>query len=194
MKKIISFALSIMMIATMSVTAFAETITSDNGNASIPVTGTYQSGGTAGEGTISVDVSWSSMEFTYTGASQGTWNPASHTYDNGTNGGWSTNKGTITVKNHSNVAVTATLAWTQNAAITGTITGTFSGDDVKNNVMELVSADNDAYRSTDPNVTPAAPAATAQFGISGDAIDKNYNAEENGLGTITVTIAKKASN
>lgn len=189
MKKIVSFALAIMMIAIMSLTAFATTIDKSGNSASIPVVGTYTAGSATSGDSVSVTVEWENMEFTYTGASQGSWNPNSHSYGI-TAGSWSTNKGTITVKNHSNVAVTATLDWKQNNEITGTINGTFSGNDVKNNVMELVSADNNAYRSAEPDVAPAAPTATAQFGISGDAIDKDYST----LGTITVTIAKKASN
>lgn len=202
MKKIISFALAIMMVATMSVTAFAATIDNNNPNASIPVKGTYQSGsGATGEGTISVDVSWSAMEFTYTGASQGEWNPDIHDYKDGTAGSWSTNKGTITVKNHSDVAVTASYEF---KATTGlNVTGTFytkgEGDNYtaqKSNEQnfELESAvgktrdDNEATKDQTPK-------KTIYFGITDGSIDKDYNTADGaaGLGTITVKIAKKAS-
>lgn len=177
MKKFFVIALAVAMMMTMAATAFAESIDKDGSNASIAVKGNYAIDSTAGD-SISVTIEWEKMEFTYTAASR---------YGTAA-GSWSTDKSTITVKNHSNVAVTVTLAWTQNTDIAGTINGTFSGDDVKNNVMELASADDDAYRSTDPDVVPAAPTVTAQFGISGDAIDKDYAT----LGTITITIAKKA--
>ena len=116
------------------------------------------------------------MDFTYTGASQGTWNPVTHTYEGATEGGWSNNTPAITVTNHSNVAVNATLGFTAN--VTGVV-GTFteaSGTE-NDNVLELATAEGTEVAN--------APTATANFGISGAAIDANK-----ALGTITVTIAK----
>lgn len=190
MKKIISFALAIMLIATMSVTAFAAETGVGTGDYNVPVSGTYQAGGTAGE-KVSVDIIWDSMEFTYTAASQGEWNPDTHSYGTGTAGGWSTNKSNITIKNHSNVEVTATLSWKQNEAITGkTIKGAFDGV-VGNKTVNLDDANEAQYQTPVEGVYPA-PTQTVEFGIdsTSDAIDQTY---EN-LGTITVTIAKKASN
>lgn len=191
MKKFISFTLAVMMIATMSVTAFAaETSPMENkteGSYSITVNGTYTPA-QGGAEKVSVTVAWENMEFTYDAGSEGTWNEKTHSYDNTVAAKWSDEKGTITVTNHSNVAVTATLAWKQNESITGTITGTFSGSDVENNVLTLESADQEKYRIENADGTYPAPTKTAQFGISGDGIEKT----ENNLGTITVTIAKKA--
>ena len=116
------------------------------------------------------------MNFTYTGASQGTWNSSTHEYTGGTEGGWTADTKTITVTNHSNVAVNATLAFNASAdGVTGTFTET-SGTE-NDNVLELATAVGTA--STD------APSATANFGIGGAAITENKD-----LGTITVTIAK----
>ena len=204
MKKIMSFALAIMLVATMSVTAFAaedtpsKTIDNNNPNASIPVKGTYQSGsGATGEGTISVDVSWSAMEFTYTGASQGRWDPDFHQYEE-IPASWSTNKGTITVKNHSDVAVTASYEFkaTTGLDVTGTFYTKGEGDNYtaqKSNEQnfELESAV-DKQRDNNEEDKDETPRKTIYFGITGGSIDKSYNTEGNGLGTITVTIAKKA--
>lgn len=182
MKKIFALILAVMMIATMSVTAFAAespaNVTTDGGTATINVSGTYNAGDAADD-VISVDVAWAGMEFTYNAASEGTWNPKTHNYDGATAAGWSTNKGTITVTNHSNVAVTATLAWAQNTNLTGTITGTFTetSGTADDKVLELATAVGTTFAG--------APSATAEFGISGDAI-----AADETLGTITVTIAK----
>ena len=141
----------------------------------ITVTGVYQAGTTADE-KISVDIVWDAMDFTYTAPSQGTWNPATHTYEGATEGGWSDNTPAITVKNHSNVALNATLGFTPD--VTGVV-GTFTeaSGTANDNILELATA-------VDTEVSNA-PTATANFGISGAAIDA-----DKALGTVTVTIAK----
>ena len=93
-----------------------------NEDREITVNGSFVPG-TAADEIISVDVAWEAMDFTYTGASQGTWNPATHAYEGAIEGGWSDNTPAITVKNHSNVAVNATLGYTAN--VTG-VAGTFT--------------------------------------------------------------------
>ena len=145
------------------------------GKYNIEISGTYTPGAAADE-IISADIAWEAMDFTYTGASQGTWNPANHTYEGATEGGWSNNTPAITVTNHSNVAVNATLGFTAN--VTGVV-GTFtevSGTE-NDNILELATAEGTAVAD--------APTATANFGISGAAIDVDQQ-----LGTITVTLAK----
>ena len=144
----------------------------------ITVTGVYQAGTTADE-KISVDIVWDAMDFTYTAPSQGTWNPATHAYEGQAAGGWSDNTPAITVKNHSNVAVNATLDFTADVAgVVGTFTET-SGT-ANDKVLELATAEG--------TEVSAAPTATANFGISGAAIDADKT-----LGTITVTVAKTGS-
>lgn len=148
------------------------------GKYNIEISGTYTPGAVADE-IISADIAWDAMDFTYTGASQGTWNPVTHTYEGATEGGWSNNTPAITVTNHSNVAVNATLGFTAN--VTGVV-GTFteaSGTE-NDNVLELATAEGTEVAN--------APTATANFGISGAAIDADKT-----LGTITVTIAKAGS-
>ena len=141
----------------------------------ITVTGVYQAG-TAADEKISVDIVWDAMDFTYTAPSQGTWNPATHAYEGATEGGWSDNTPAITVKNHSNVAVTATLGFT--ADVDGVI-GTFTeaSGTANDNILNLATAEGTEVAN--------APTATANFGISGAAIDADKT-----LGTITVAIAK----
>ena len=146
-----------------------------NEDREITVNGSFVPG-TAADEIISVDVAWEAMDFTYTGASQGTWNPVTHAYEGAIDGGWSDNTPAITVTNHSNVAVNATLSFTAN--VTGVV-GTFtevSGTE-NDNILELATAEGTAVAD--------APTASANFGISGAAIDA-----DKALGTITVTIAK----
>ena len=177
MKKALSIILALVMALSLSVTAFAATNDGTSGT-DITVNGTYVPGTTGAE-QISVDIVWDAMDFTYTGASQGTWNPATHAYDGATAGGWSDNTPGITVKNHSNVAVKATLGFKADVAgVVGTFTET-SGT-ANDKVLELATAEG--------TEVSAAPTATANFGISGAAIDADKT-----LGTITVTVAKTGS-
>ena len=156
-------------------TLHLELRTTDTDVREIIVTGVYQAGKAADE-KISVDLVWDAMDFTYTAPSQGTWNPATHTYEGATEGGWSDNTPAITVKNHSNVALNATLGFTPD--VTGGV-GTFTeaSGTANDNILELATA-------VDTEVSNA-PTATANFGISGAAIDA-----DKALGTVTVTIAK----
>ena len=172
MKKTLFIILALVMALSLSVTAFAET---NNGtqDTKITVNGTFVSG-TASADVISVDVAWDAMDFTYTAPSQGTWNPATHAYEGATAGGWSDNTPGITVKNHSNVAVNATLGFTPDVAgVIGTFTEA-SGTE-NDNILNLATAEGTEVAN--------APTATANFGISGAAIDADKT-----LGTITVTI------
>ena len=177
MKKILSIILALAMALSMSVTAFAATNDGTSGT-DITVNGTYTPG-TAADEKISVDIVWEAMNCTYTAPSQGTWNPATHAYEGATEGGWSDNTPSITVKNHSNVAVNATLDFKADVAgVVGTFTET-SGT-ANDKVLELATAEG--------TEVSAAPTATANFGISGAAIDADKT-----LGTITVTVAKTGS-
>ena len=179
MKKIISLILALTLILSMSITAFATETNSgkleaNNASQTINVTGTFNAGGAAAT-KVSVNITWDEMSFTYTGASQGEWNPNDHAYTGSTAGGWSTETATIVVVNHSNTGVTATLSFT--SAVEGVI-GAFTENSMteNDNVLELQTAFGTDYNS--------APSATAEFGISGAAITESKT-----LGTITVAIA-----
>ena len=177
MKKTLSIILALVMALSLSVTAFAAT-NDGTQDTEITVNGSFVSG-TAADEKISVDVAWDAMDFTYTAPSQGTWNPATHAYEGATAGGWSDNTPGITVKNHSNVAVNATLGFKADVAgVVGTFTEA-SGTE-NDSVLELATAVGTEAAN--------APTATANFGISGAAIDADKT-----LGTITVTVAKTGS-
>ena len=178
MKKFLSILLALVMALSLSVTAFAAENNGTSGT-DITVNGTYSPGTSTADETISVDIAWEAMNFTYTAPSQGTWNPATHAYEGQTAGGWSDNTRAITVTNHSNVAVNATLAF--NADVAGVV-GTFTeaSGTANDNILNLATA----VGTTVEN----APTATANFGISGAAIDADKT-----LGIITVTVAKANS-
>ena len=172
MKKFLSVILALVIALSLSVTAFAAT-NDGTQDTEITVNGSFVSG-TAGSSVISVDITWDAMDFTYTAPSQGTWNPATHAYDGQTEGGWSDNTPAITVTNHSNVAVNATLGFTPDVAgVVGTFTE--ASGTANDNILNLATAVGTEAAN--------APTATANFSISGAAIDATQT-----LGTITVTI------
>ena len=171
MKKIISLILALVMMMSLSVTVFAaEYNFTEPGTATINVTGTYVEGEYS-EDIISVDVAWGEMEFTYTDAAEGTWNPATHTYENAGTASWSAKGNTITVTNHSNVPVNAKFAFAKNEE-NQDIEGTFDKDALHLYRAEVGSAlDSEQGEAT--------------FTISG-----TFDGIASSLGTITVSISK----
>ena len=175
MKKLLVIILSVAMLCTSSVAAFAATnpITTFGGTDSASVKGTYLSGSASGP-VYHVDITWGSMEFTYTDASEGTWNWETHSYDGATAAAWSCASGAnkITVTNHSNADVKATLTYNKAPDFEG-ITGTF--DTSVFNLATAVGTDFDE-----------APAATAYLTLSG-ALSKDTTPGTT-IGTVTVTL------
>ena len=91
----------------------------------------------------SVDITWGSLEFTYTEASKGVWNPETLKYEGAVAGGWTcaTNADKITVTNHSNAAVSVTVEIT--SASTDVTLSVVEGA-----TFELASADNATVAGT----------------------------------------------
>lgn len=175
MKQIFTLALTFLLIFSLvTVAAFAADTTTINGEsrtATKAVKASYSSG--AGGGTVySVDITWGSMEFTYSGGSGTTWDPETHTSGQGGTGRWSNSGNTITVTNHSNTGVTANLAYTSETGFTG-ITGNFN-----KSTMDLATAVDTAVAN--------APTDTAELNLSG-ALDSTVK-DSTQIGTITVTI------
>lgn len=108
MKKVISLIAAIALMASVTTTAFAatNTIGTDGGTADIPVKAKYNNSTTSTQ-TISVDIEWGKMEFTYNVAGTQTWNPATHTYTDNTTAQWTAEGNSVKVTNHSNVDVDA---------------------------------------------------------------------------------------
>ena len=176
MKKIFTLALTFLLIFSLvTVTAFAADTTTINGEsrtATKAVKASYSSG--AGGGTVySVDITWGSMEFTYSEGSGTTWDPETHTSGQGGTGRWSNSGNTITVTNHSNTGVTANLAYTSETGFAG-ITGSF--DNANMTIDTAVGTQ-----------VSAAPSKTAALTLTG-ALDSSV-ATSTKIGTITVTIS-----
>ncbi len=169
MKKLTALILALTLVLSCSATAFAAV---GKGDQTQEVKGTYQAG-TVSDTIYSVDISWEGLSFTYTAPAEGTWNPTTLSYDGaGTEGSWS-GTGTITVKNRSNTAITATPKYAANANYEG---AEITFDKA---VLTVANADTGAAVGTEQSGT-----ITVQ--PSGDLPEGTEDAV---IGTITLTIA-----
>ncbi|HHU48301.1 MAG: InlB B-repeat-containing protein [Caldicoprobacterales bacterium] len=124
-------------------------------------------------GIISVDITWGSMEFTFT-TNNGEWNPETHTYENTSSGSWTynTDANKITITNHSNAGISVSLKYESKAGFSN-ITGTIS-----NNSYTLPTAE---------GVLPAnAPTGISYLTLSG-IVGYGHGAQQT-IGTVTVQI------
>lgn len=113
MKKLLSLALVFVLILSISTTVFAADIEANNGTATGEVKASYVAGEPGGT-VVSVDIEWKNLEFTYNGESHKVWNPESHSYEGvETPAGWATSNASITITNHSNTYIYATLSYTK---------------------------------------------------------------------------------
>ena len=114
---------------------------------------------------ISVDITWSALDFTYL---DGTWNPENHAYEND---GWVTNTSDgnqIRVENKGVTDVTVTFSYTpKNPAVSGSFT---------NNAGKPIPS---------PVRLPAKEARDARLTLAG-APNKNLESAE--IGTVTITL------
>lgn len=167
MKKLFALVLTLALVLALGTTTFAATLNAVGSTESGNVTASVSS--TAAAEVISVDVTWGNLVFTY--STTDTWNPTTH--QNDTAGGWGTEfQNVATVVNHSNVALTATAAFT--AAAETNFAATF--ETASQNLATAVG--------TEVN---AAPSATFAMKITAGTPTNNQ-----ALGTITITIAKQA--
>ena len=112
MKKILTLALAAMLLLCMTTTAFATSTNLDNTNKSIDlgVQAVYHADGN-NAATISVEIAWTGLNFTYNGATQ-IWDASAHKYVTDTPGGWAASDATITITNHSDTILQAGLHFT----------------------------------------------------------------------------------
>lgn len=107
MKKIVFVVLAAMLLLCMTPTAFASSAKLDNNITStdLDVQAAYRA--SESEATISVDITWTGLNFTYNGTQ--VWDAAAHKYVDGTSGGWAASAAAITITNHSNTILQADL-------------------------------------------------------------------------------------
>lgn len=168
MKKGLTIIFALTFILSFSVSAVAQPL-----EYSSDVTATYVSN--SSETICSVDITWGSLDFIYTEPGHGAWNPNSHTYDGGENiGTWTCDSGEnkITVTNHSNTAITASMDFTAAEGYSG-ITGSFD-----NATLTLDTAEGTEVSS--------APSGSSTLTLNG-ALSSSHSSAAS-IGTVTVTI------
>lgn len=171
MKKKTVFAMALAVTMIMGTTVFAAEVN----NGSHQVTATYVEGSSS-DTIYSVDVSWGSMEFTYTSPAQGTWDPETHEYLGAEDAGrwtYAEDANKITVTNHSNARVEAGLTYTAAEGYEN-IEGTF--DEAALVLPTAVGTEADA-----------APSDSALLEISGELPESEDSVT---VGTVTVTLNK----
>ena len=114
MKKMLSVLLALAMTAAGVISAFPVVCAADDHGTNVTATVEPPS-----DRPIKVDITWSTMEFTYT---DGGWDPETHSYHAGS---WTTDGGEIAARNNGTVAIDTAFAYTPADGISG-ITGTFS--------------------------------------------------------------------
>ena len=169
----------ISIVSLTSITAFADVSLpkeeGGNKDESFDVNAKYVLGGK--ESTVySVDVTWGSMDFTYTSAFKGNWNPTTHQYDGATDAKWTCkeNANVITVTNHSNAGVSLSFEY-KSAENYSSIIGTFDEP-----LVELPTAEG----TTRAN----APTGRTTLTLSGDMPTGTTTETNIVIGAITVTL------
>ena len=113
MKKILSIVLALALMSSVITTVFAADIEENNGTATGDVKASYVAG-EAGGTVVSVDIAWTGLEFTYNGESHKVWDPVTHSYTGEeTPAGWATSNASVSITNHSNTYIHATLSYTK---------------------------------------------------------------------------------
>lgn len=182
-KKLVSLMLIGMMVAGMSTTAMAadDTLTEEKlvTNPTKAVTATYEPG-VAAQDVYNVDITWGTMKFTYKGASQGQWDPATLTYTGAKEAEWTCEQdaNVITIDNNSNVAVNVTVS------ATDVIEGLkYKFDNETENTAKALTISKATAGTDGQNGTPSTQTVT--LNITGGSIDK-----ETTIANLTVTLNK----
>ncbi len=185
MKKVITSILAASMLGAMSITAFAgetpstptpTTVTDitnlgDNGSHDVKVKYDDSTNTTI----YSVDIVWGDMQFDY---SAGTWNPTTHSYSSDATAGFKAaaeGGDKVTITNHTNKAVTATVAYTSEASYSSAITGTVTPADA----TEIATAVG--------TETSAAPKQEFTLALGGAPADQLASYTK--VGTLNITLA-----
>ena len=127
MKKTISITMAFALVATLSTAAFAAAANDADIKKDIGVNAKYVEDIKTSK-TISADVVWGEMEFTYSVNGTKTWNAKTHEYDIDTKGEWSAKGNDISVTNHSNAAIDVDLTY-QPLDEYSIVKGTFTNDE-----------------------------------------------------------------
>ena len=172
MKKVLSIILTLVLVLSMSVTAFA----AESGDIKV----TYSQPNP--EKVTIVDLTWGSMEFNYNSGDKKVWNPEKLEYEivEGEEGdaSWTpANEGgdTVTVTNHSNTEITATPSYTAKDGFES------AGMNFSTDALKVATADNGVDGAAGTAVT-----GTITVTPTGSLPEGTENAT---IGSITITIS-----
>ena len=176
MKKIFALALVVAMMLAMSVSVFAFDINTNGGNASEDIvvnnTVTYDP-----QEVYAVDIEWTTTNFALESAS-GKWDAENHVYlDGETTFAAGQNTGEVTVTNHSNVDINATIALSSTDSNI-----TFTADEATKEIDEADAGESLGNKTKAPK---------AVFTVTGAVADDYYTTAASITVTATVTIEKK---
>ncbi|MCI5721461.1 MAG: hypothetical protein MR328_03220 [Firmicutes bacterium] len=174
MRKIAAALQALVLVLVMSTAAFSANLDTAPGTQDIDVHAKYVDGVSAPD-KLSVDIVWGAMEFTYSVSGSRIWDPATHTYIIRTQPSWAASGNDITVTNHSNVGITASVAF-EALDLYNTVNGQLSADSIT-----LPSAENKA-------VDAAELTGTTTLTLAGTLTDTVTVMTR--VGSVTVSIAK----
>ena len=169
MKKFLAISLALVMVFALSVTCLAARITELPGSETTDVKVTYTDGAAA-PATYAVDVAWESLSFTYVQSAQ-KWDAENHVEVDAGTSAWVDDTAEITVTNHSNRAVKATIAYAAGQAC-----GTAA--------FNLTGGEESTLAAAAGETVATKTATLVASGIPAE------NANETVVGTVTVTIAE----
>lgn len=178
MKKALSLLLAVLMLCSLSVSAFAATVTVTEGSTSYPLTVQYSAGKQSD--TYAANITWEAMSFEYKVGGE-TWDPVTMTWkDNDTEeGGWTAAKN-VTVENKSSKAITVEFSFNSTEP---TVTGiTVNGKAIDANgytVNAATAGANGANGTATKEVFAIQPTGTLDSSVT----------TSTDVGTITLTLS-----
>lgn len=177
MKKYLALVLAVAIAC--SVSSFSALALTAGESDSHSVKASYQAGSSS-DTIYSVDITWEELNYTFKDASEGQWNPETHSYTGATAGSWNSTGNKITVKNHSNAAINANFTYNKNSGFED-VNGSFMISGTEKTSFALGSAAELALGNYDN-----APSESAQLVLSGK-LSKD-TADNTEIGTVTVKI------
>lgn len=119
--------------------------------------------------TISVDITWDSMEFIYNAPAEDSWDPKTHSYAYTTTGGFEPNaRKQIKVVNHSNAAVFSSIGFETTASSRNSdITHKFESKDANGNYAVLSDTKTSLISAVGQPIDNGAPTMEYYFSVEG---------------------------
>ena len=174
MKKTISITMAFALVATLSTAAFAAVADDADIKKDIGVNAKYVEDIKTSK-TISADVVWGEMEFTYSVNGTKTWNAKTHEYDIDTKCEWSAKGNDISVTNNSNTDIDVDFTY-EPLDKYSFVKGEFTYDEVT-----IPTAEN---KAVDDEILTISTDLTLSGGLSSDVTDLTK------VGNVAVTIAE----